>query len=216
MLISSAIGLLKHLLSLAFLEVKRVFIIYHIYSMGGKIAMLLALRNPAWLNRSIIVDMSPVNQTKQTSLFKGYVDSMKKAGIPSPDKKTVDEYLKANGIPEVAIRQFLLTNLRKREDGKFDWRINLDTIGQYLDHLWTFPVKNPLAKNNQDTILFIKGSRSNYITEAMWPAVQTYFPRAKLVTIQDAGHWVHSENPKAFMKAVEDFVDRDSLDGNTK
>ena len=87
MLISSAIGLLKHLLSLAFLEVKRVFIIYHIYSMGGKIAMLLALRNPAWLNRSIIVDMSPVNQTKQTSLFKGYVDSMKKAGNPSPDKE---------------------------------------------------------------------------------------------------------------------------------
>lgn len=178
--------------------------------------MLLALKNPAWLNRSIIVDMSPVNQTKQTFLFKGYVDSMQKAGIPSPDKKTVDEYLKANGIPEVAVRQFLLTNLRKREDGKFDWRINLDTIGQYLDHLWTFPVKNPLTKNNRDSILFIKGSRSNYITEAMWPAVQTYFPQAQLVTIQDAGHWVHSENPKAFMKAVEDFVDRDSLDGNAK
>lgn len=178
-------------------------------SMGGKVAMLLALQNPAWLKRAVIVDMSPVNQTKATSLFKGYVDSMQKAGIPATDKKSVDEYLKANGIPELAVRQFLLTNLRKGDDGTFDWRVNLATIGQYLDHLWTFPVQSPLAKYDGDDILFVKGSKSNYITESMWPAIQTYFPQARLAIIQNAGHWVHSENPKEFVKLVESFIGQD-------
>lgn len=173
--------------------------------MGGKIAMLLALHNPPWLKKTIIVDMSPVNQSTATSLFAGYVDAMKKAGIPALDKKIVDDYLKDH-IPDVAVRQFLLTNLKKRDlDSKLEWRINVNTIGEYLDHLWTFPIKDPRSRSFKD-ILFIKGAKSNYITEAMWPAIQSYFPNAKLATIPGAGHWVHSEKPKEFIAEVERFL----------
>jgi pimeloyl-ACP methyl ester carboxylesterase len=34
------------------------------------------------------------------------------------------------------------------------------------------------------------------------------FPRSDVVTIPDAGHWVHAEAPERFVDGVEEFLRR--------
>jgi len=55
-------------------------------------------------------------------------------------------------------------------------------------------------------VLFIRGEKSNYIKDSDLDEIYEYFPNADLVTIPNAGHWVHAENPTQFVDALEDFL----------
>jgi pimeloyl-ACP methyl ester carboxylesterase len=53
--------------------------------------------------------------------------------------------------------------------------------------------------------LFIRGALSNYILDEDWNAIEELFPDSDLITIHDAGHWVHAEAPEEFIDAVLSF-----------
>jgi esterase len=54
--------------------------------------------------------------------------------------------------------------------------------------------------------LFLKGDNSNYITQNEAPIIAAHFPNSKIIGIQNAGHWLHAENPKQFYAAVCVFL----------
>ena len=99
---------------------------------------------------------------------------------------------------KVAIRQFLLTNLiRSPETKAFKLRIPISTLAASLDHMGDFPFKDPEEARFEGPALFIRGTKSHYIADDALPLVGKFFPKFQLVDV-DAGHWVISENPKAF------------------
>ncbi|NJX17590.1 alpha/beta hydrolase, partial [Tamlana crocina] len=53
---------------------------------------------------------------------------------------------------------------------------------------------------------FIKGERSNYITSEDKALIEKHFPQATVISIPEAGHWVHAENKDAFYETVMNFV----------
>lgn len=99
---------------------------------------------------------------------------------------------------DLAVRQFLLTNLIRSEDkSHLIWRIPLDYLTSNLDDMGDFPYKDPDEIRYNKPTLFVRGTRSSYIADEMLPIIGRFFPRFELADVE-AGHWVISENPEGF------------------
>ncbi|KAL1768489.1 ABHD11 isoform X1 [Sigmodon hispidus] len=175
------------------------------HSMGGKTAMLLALQRPDVVERLVAVDISPVGTTPGSYLG-SYIEAMKAINIPekvphSQARKLVEEQLSST-VKDPAIRRFLLTNLVEA-DGRFSWRVNLDTLAQYLDKILAFPQQ---LESYSGPTLFLRGGNSRYIQPSHHSEIRRLFPHAQIQTVPNAGHWVHSDKPQDFMDALSSFL----------
>lgn len=96
------------------------------------------------------------------------------------------------------IRQFLLTNLiRSEEDNTLKFRVPLSVIGGSLDHMADFPFEESDNLHYDGPTLFVRGTKSKYVSDDTVPAIKKFFPNAQIVDVE-AGHWLISENPEAF------------------
>ncbi len=157
--------------------------------MGGKLAMYFALCYPDKVNKLIVVDMAPVHHVSalQSSLFALYCQEMLKVQKSNVQSKTEADLILKQSIPELSIRQFLLTNLKKSPNGHWQFRINLPILQQYLSRLWEFPIPQR-GMTFDKKVLFIAGSKANYITSQHHELIYSFFPNATIDSI-DAGHW---------------------------
>lgn len=177
-------------------HIKKANIIGH--SMGGKVAMYLALNTPEIINRLIVADISP---TQYKHSFDDIISALKSVPLAEiSNRKQADEFLMM-AIPELGFRQFLLQNLVLKE-GCYQWRINLDYFQANADNIISFPKDNTLP-GYLESILFLAGGNSNYIKAA---DVDTFFPKANILSIENAGHWLHAEQPDAFCAAVKQYL----------
>ncbi len=180
------------------LNIAKAHIVGH--SMGGKVAMQLALSQPKLINKLIVLDISPVaNNPRHSAIFAG-LNAVANANITN--RKAADEIL-AQHIDEVGVRQFLLKSFAKNEQGHYQWRFNLAALYQHYENILAQVDENDSCLC--DT-LFIKGNDSDYILAEHRPAILALFPNAKAKIIHGAGHWLHAQKPLAVNKAISDFL----------
>lgn len=170
------------------------------HSMGGKVAMNFACQNPQYVSKLIVVDISPKyypphHQDILTAL--NAVDFTVK-----PSRSDVEAVLTPL-IPDVSTRLFLMKNLYWKEPGQLAFRFNLEAFNSDPE-----AVGEALADDARfdGPVLFIKGGRSAYIKEGDIDLIQHHFPKAVVVTISGAGHWVHAESPEEFQQQVGEFL----------
>ncbi|MBJ7880356.1 alpha/beta fold hydrolase [Gelidibacter salicanalis] len=170
------------------------------HSMGGKTAMLFAVEYPDMVSKLIIADISP-------RYYPTHHDAILK-GLSALDFETIknrgeaDDELKGY-VPDVGTRQFLLKNLYWKEKGVLALRINLDVLKEQVNEVGE-PL--PMHVKFEKETLFLRGDRSEYISVQDESLIQSHFPKARIVTIANAGHWLHAENPKDFYKEVKGFL----------
>jgi len=190
-------------------QIKKASILGH--SMGGRAMMYFALKHPQLVERLIVVDISPVSPigTTQTNIPL-FLSAMKSIEIPDhytihQGRKVADDRL-LKIIKEKSLRDFLVTNLAKTEEGRFRWRVNLETLERRFEEgVANFPNAEGMAF--EGPTLFIGGSKSDYLRPDDKPKIDEMFPNSELVFL-DAGHWVHAEQPEEFMQRVLDFVNQ--------
>ena len=171
------------------------------HSMGGKIAMMLALTRPELVERLVVADMAPVRYLAPS---RAYVHAMQGMALtPGMTRRDAMAAL-LPAVPEEGIRAFLVQNLVF--DGTAPrWRVALSWIAEGMDDIEDF-APPPGARYAGET-LFIRGSRSDYVLPEYMPAIAGFFPRAAHAAVE-AGHWVHADNPAAFLAALEPFLER--------
>lgn len=176
------------------------------HSLGGKVAMIVALRRPELVDRLCVVDVAPVGYDNSGE-FAGYIEAMRRLDLRSLEQRSdADEALR-EAVPNNTVRGFLLQNLR-REDDSWRWQINLEVLGDELDVLGGWPETDLAGAAPYDgPVLWIAGQRSDYVRDEYAAAMDALFPRNRRVTIKDAGHWVHSERPDVFVDVLRRFVD---------
>jgi pimeloyl-ACP methyl ester carboxylesterase len=181
------------------------------HSLGGKVAMVLALRHPELVERLCVVDVSPVAYDR-LSEFQRYVTAMRGLDLGSLSRRSDADAALADAVPDPTVRGFLLQNLRRDGDG-WRWQVNLDVLGDALPVIGGWP-EDQLAGTPPypGPVLWVAGAGSDYVTPAYAEAMDRWFPRRRLVTVKDAGHWVHSEQPEVFLEVLRRFLDGDGAD----
>lgn len=170
------------------------------HSMGGKVAMQFAIDNASFLDKLIVVDISPkyyplhhqsVLEALQAIDF-NFIKTRREA------EEVLNKY-----ISDFGTKQFLLKNIYWKEDGQLAWRFNLSVIVKNIENVGE---ATPTEKSCDIPTLFIRGEKSNYILDTDINLIQDIFPRSMLETIFNAGHWVHAEKPKEFFDCVINFI----------
>ena len=176
------------------------------HSLGGKVAMVLALRHPELVERLCVVDVSPVAYDR-LSQFEGYVAALQGLDLGSFVRRADAEAALAEAVPDATVRGFLLQNLRRDGDG-WRWQVDLDVLGAALPEIGGWPADR-LADTPpyRGPVMWVAGARSDYIQPAYAEAMDRWFPTSRLVTVKDAGHWVHSEQPEVFVQVLRHFLD---------
>lgn len=172
------------------------------HSMGGKIAMQIALNYPQRVKKLIVADIAPVEYpAHHLSIIKG-LQSINLTKVKK--RKDADGQL-AQYVEDIGVRQFLLRNITMNEQGQFLFKCNLNNIEQgYQQIMKANKVQN--GQQFEGKTLFIKGGNSDYILAKYQHTITTLFPNAKAKIIQGAGHWLHAEKTVAFNKVVVDFL----------
>ena len=171
------------------------------HSMGGKTAMQFAINHPEKLDRVVVVDIGPQGYEVHHDLI---IRSMQSLDLDKVTSRREAEEDLATMIDQNDTRQFLLKNLHrtKAENGtpKYAWRFNLEVIADEIEE-----VGLPIHGSSDLPMLFIRGSRSNYLEDDQLDDIRTQFPNADLISL-NAGHWVHAEDPDGLFEAITGFV----------
>ncbi len=179
-------------------NLNQVYLLGH--SMGGKIAMTLALNAPERVKKLAVIDIAPVTYT-----VRRHDDIL--AGLESLDLRTLtkrseaDMHLKSF-IAEKDVRQFLLKNLYKTENGEYRYRMNLQSIHEHYPEIQAGQFSE---RSFNGESIFIKGGDSDYILPEHRASVLKLFPGAKVRVVNGAGHWVHAQKPDVVTKTLLRF-----------
>ncbi len=179
------------------LEVEQFALLGH--SMGGKVAMQLAIDHPERVSKLIVADIAPVAYEPKHNEV---IEALNQVDLSSiTGRKDADTCL-AQYISEAGVRSFLLKSLF-RDDLGFHWRFDLKLITQCYPE-----VAKGLNGNGHylGPTIFIKGGDSNYITAEHKALITQYFPNSKAHIISDAGHWLHAQKPEHFNRIAARFL----------
>ncbi len=168
------------------------------HSMGGKVAMRAALALPDAVERLLVADIAPVAYGPG---FRDFAAAMQALPLGPDLTRAAASAALAGTVPDPAIRSFLLQNLRFGAHPA--WRIGLDEIAAALPGIEGW--EPPTDVTYDGPTLFVAGARSDYIRAEHRPAIRALFPRAQLLALKDAGHWLHADNPEGFLGVVSAF-----------
>ena len=167
------------------------------HSMGGRVGMLVAMHHPTRVRGLIVGDISPA---AHAPIHLPLLEALRQVNLHVARREEVDAQL-ARTVSDASIRQFLLKSLARDDAGHFYWRWNLPIL--YRDYSeMTGPIEGPPYTG---PTLFLQGEKSPFLKQAHLPLIQQLFPKARLVVIPNAGHWIHVENPTAVRNAIIDF-----------
>jgi len=167
------------------------------HSMGGKVAMTLAASRPEFINKMIVADIAPVAYSRS---YDNLIDPILAISLSNVGSRgEVDQQLAAS-ITDPMLRGFLLQNL-SREGDNWRWRVNWHAIKRNMTGLFDFPLT--LSDRQIDTpTLFIRGENSDYVNTEGVTAIENHFSNAEIRTLANSGHWLHAEQPQAFLQRV--------------
>ena len=173
------------------------------HSMGGKVAMMLAATQPERIERLVVADIAPVTYRHH---YDDLIDPILALPLAQLESREQADLLLRQNIPEDQLRAFLLQNLA-RDGEAWRWRVNWPVIQRDLEYLTGFDGLDSDWRVDVPT-LFLRGALSDYVDEGGIEIIEQRFGNAQFVTLADAGHWLHAEQPHAFAREAMDFLDR--------
>lgn len=170
------------------------------HSMGGKTAMLFATKYPDMVSKLLVADISP---RFYPAHHDGILNGLSALNLDVIKSRGEADEILGKYVSDFGTRQFLLKNLYWVEKGKLALRMNLEVLKEEVAEIGE-PLPDQ-ARFEKET-LFLKGGRSEYIGVEDESIIKNHFPKVQIITIANAGHWLHAENPEDFFDAVIKFV----------
>jgi|UniRef100_UPI00404984FC esterase len=169
------------------------------HSMGGKTVMNFAVQYPERVSKLIVGDIAPRYYPIHHQVILEGLNALDLSQLQS--RKEADDLL-APYIPELGIRQFLLKSLGRDANG-FAWKINLSVITQHIEEVGKALDEETVFEG---PTLFLGGANSSYIQEKDLSDMKRHFPNCTWISIPNAGHWLHAEQPQAVVAEMRKFL----------
>jgi pimeloyl-ACP methyl ester carboxylesterase len=190
------------------------------HSMGGKVALQLALRHPELLRALVVVDIAPTeypvsggrtdDPDEEAAPFAAFITAMRALDLGRLRTREDADTALRTAVPSRMVRSFLLQSLVREglgDDGGWRWRLNLELLERDLAALRGFPDPPPGARFD-GPVLWVAGANSTYVLPEDRERMEQLCPATRLVRIKNAGHWVHSEQPEVFLETLRRFLQR--------
>jgi esterase len=188
------------------LGIRKLFLTGH--SMGGKVAANFALRWPEKINSLIIIDISPFtyagNKNNLYEEHRNILKSILSADLSGIRTRAEAEVFFEKRIKSEKTRGFILKNLQRTGEKTFIWKMNVKSLYNNLENI-VGGLPRPTMETEAVTgfpVTVIKGEDSDYLPSGEFNAIQKLFPSAELITVRNAGHWVHSERPDEVIEII--------------
>jgi esterase len=169
------------------------------HSMGGKVAMTVALQTPEAVSRLVVLDIAPVPYAHGN---RAYAAAMEAIPLRAGLTRDAANAALADAVPDPTMRAFLLQNLQF--GAAPEWQIGLSEIAAALPEIEGWP--DLKAVPYAGPALFVAGARSDYVRPEYRPAIRNMFPTARFATLKRAGHWVHADDPEGFVGVLQAFL----------
>lgn len=178
------------------------------HSMGGKVAMALALTVPDRVSRLIVADIAPVSYGHSQ---KQHIEAMRGLPLDGLASRGEADRRLAEAVADPGLRAFFLQSLDLKADPP-RWRLNLDVLEAEMPRILGWPDTVGMAPF-AGPALFLAGGASDYVRAEHRGGIRTLFPRARFARLPGAGHWLHAEKPREFAEAVRVFLEAEVADG---
>jgi len=178
------------------------------HSLGGKISMEFASVHPEKITKLIIVDIAPRNYTKEEFQERDnhnkIISTLKDVDLKKYKNRSeaLEDLTRIDNSGR--LKFFMMKNIKRTNDGKLEWKINLKAIPDNLSTILN-DYNVDLSKITCPT-LFIKGEKSGYLTQADFDMIAEKISDVMFSTIKEATHWLHAEKPEEFINIVKAFV----------
>lgn len=170
------------------------------HSLGGKVAMQMASERAERLRGLAVVDISP-RAIQPVHLF--VLRACQQLELAEATRRGELDAALAAFVPQRETRDFLLKNIVRNAEGRFAWRVPLQAL---IDNYRIVSDAPPLRAPYEGPALFVAGGRSPFGMAADETLIQSWFPAARFVTIAEAGHLVHADQPEMFLAHLRAFL----------
>lgn len=176
-------------------DYKAVHLIGH--SMGGKIAMALALDFPELVRSLVVVDICPVRyEPSHDNILEG----MQAVADAAPDRRADADAVLTEYIADPPVRGFLLKSYDARSAR---WKLNVPLIKADYEHILDWPYE---TGGIDAPTLLLYGGRSSYASQNARSSMRKLVPDVQEHCIEQAGHWVHAEFPGETIRVIREFL----------
>ena len=166
------------------------------HSMGGKAAMVLALKRPNLVRNLIIADIAPVKYEHDQSQF---IEAMLKVDLSKVEKRSDATLALSKFVEDKSLQNFFTQSLDIKAKR---WKLNLKVLRSEMSEILSFPkIESEFSGHS----LFLKGEKSDYIKSEHRKLIKSLFTKARFATFKEAGHWLHAEKPREFESAARLF-----------
>ncbi|MDO6479984.1 alpha/beta fold hydrolase [Shimia thalassica] len=169
------------------------------HSMGGKATMVLSLKRPELLRSLLVADIAPVTYAHDQSQ---HIASMRAVDLSAVEKRSDAVTQLEETLDDPALRSFFTQSLdvtNKR------WKLNLDVLEAEMPKILGFP---DIDGQFDGPTLFLSGANSEYMKPEYRPVIRAHFPQARFAKLSGAGHWLHAEQPRAFISSVQAWLNK--------
>ncbi|UWX55561.1 alpha/beta fold hydrolase [Maribacter litopenaei] len=170
------------------------------HSMGGKTVMQFACTYPQRVEKLLVADIAPRFYPPH---HQDIINALNQLNFELINTRSdADNQLKKH-LKNFGVRQFLLKNLYRTKDNTFGLRMNLAILSEKMEEIGE---NISSSESFSGSTLFLKGSRSEYVSDSDTPQIKRHFPKAQIEVIDNAGHWLHAENPDQFFEKSFRFL----------
>jgi len=179
------------------------------HSMGGKTVMRMTMKHPEIVSQIIVADIAPknygsfANYAETTANHENILKAMLALHPEEMKSRSEIDAAMTKYIPSKTLRQFLLKNVKRKKEGKYKWQLNLKALQNNLPEIMDgFSQLDDSSAVTDISSVFIRGENSPYIKDDDSLVINRFFPGSQIVTIPNAGHWLHSEQPELFLNTL--------------
>ncbi|MFT4629977.1 MAG: esterase [Arenicella sp.] len=169
------------------------------HSMGGKVAMLFALEYPAMVSQLVILDIAPIAYAHSHA---PHIRALLAIDLSSLKSRSDADRQLHDSMPDVATRMFLLQSLTG-SPGRYQWKLNLPALLEYMPEITGFP---EVGGSSEVDAVFVAGNLSEYLLDQQHAKIGSLFPNSQFISVPNAGHWLHAEQPKQVIDIINNFI----------
>jgi len=193
------------------LRIKKFFLVGH--SMGGKSAISFTLKWPEMIASLLIADISPFNNENTHHLAYNQhftiLNTILSIDLSGISKRGEAELRLNEKISDKKVIGFILKNLQRTADNKFIWKINASALLKNLDKIMAGIDRTAFLSQiiTGFPVIFLKGEDSDYLPDEDFKDILSFFPAAEFITVPNAGHWIHADQPDEVAKNIKRLLD---------